>query len=127
MSPSARARIDKHEEQHVKKTKEIYDKHIKPLRSRVKKFSGTMKSRKSGAAEPAAVTAMQTRLDWNKALTDFANEDIAQNQPMGPVDTKDMASADFYKLFDTKTAFKTATNNSWYLGTWWGSWRGKSK
>ena len=127
MSPSAQARIDTHEVQHVNKTKELYAKHIKPLRSRIKKFSGSMKSRKSGATEPAAEAALQTRLDWNKALTDFAQEDINENTPGGPVDTKDQASAGFYKLFRTSTQFKRTSNNDWYLGTWFGSWKGKSR
>lgn len=116
MSPRARDRVDKHERQHIKKTKEIYDAHIKPLEERIDKYRGLLKDKKRGASEAAARTALETEIDWNQAVTDFANEDTAQNTPMGPVDTNDMATADFYRDYATKPEFQVKTGCDMYEG-----------
>jgi hypothetical protein len=116
MSPRARDRVDKHEEKHVKKTKEIHEKHIKPLEDRINKYQGLIKAKKAGATAAAAETALKTEIDWTKAVTDFATEDTAENQPMGPVDTDDMAKGDFYALYNTSAKFKKKTTNALYLG-----------
>jgi hypothetical protein len=116
MSPRARDRVDKHERKHIKKTKEIYDAHIKPLEERIDKYRGFLKAKKQGVSEAAARTALETEIDWNQAVTDFANEDIAQNTPMGPVDTDDMATADMYRDYATTPEFQTKSGCDVYEG-----------
>jgi hypothetical protein len=116
MSPRAQDRIDKHERKHVKSTKELYEQHIEPLESRVSRFSGLIKAHKHGADENQAEQALITRLDWNQSIQDFANADIAANQPMGTTDTNDMASADFYKDYTTRDKFRQKTTAQIYEG-----------
>jgi hypothetical protein len=92
----AKWRIATHEREHVKKTRELHDAHIKPLQDRIAKYRGVAHKTMTGTDEAAAIAALQTQIDWNQAVNDFAQEDTAENQPMGPVDTADMATADFY-------------------------------
>jgi hypothetical protein len=126
MSPRAQDRIDKHERKHVDSTEKLHDKHLVPLERRVWLFSGFLKATKSGADQPTAEANMLTRLDWNKAITDFQNDDTAENQPMGTTDTKDMNTSDFYKDYETKPKFKQKTGADIYEGVG-RSRRGKSK
>jgi hypothetical protein len=116
MSPRAQARMDKHERKHIEKTKELHDTYIKPLEDRISTFRGLIKAKKAGATPGAAVTALQTQIDWNTAINDFANNDTAQNQPGGPVDTTDQATADFYTGFPTSAAFQTQSGCDTYVG-----------
>ena len=97
MSPRARDRVDKHERKHTKKTREAYDQYIKPLEDRISTYSGFIKAKKKGTDVGAAQTALQTEIDWNKSIQDFADMDARENTPMGPVDTNDMNQADFYQ------------------------------
>jgi hypothetical protein len=94
-------RLDKHENAHTKKSKEIHDTHIKPLEKRISKYRGIGRSSKAGTSKDAAIGALKTEIDWNATVKAFADEDIAQNAPMaaGGVDVVDMATADFYKDF----------------------------
>ena len=116
MSPRARDRIDRHERQHTKKTKEIHDTHIKPLEERIDKYRGIIKAKKQGATEAVARADLETEINWNQAVTDFANEDTAENTPMGPVDNDDSSSADFYKDYPTTPEFQAKTGCSIYEG-----------
>jgi hypothetical protein len=125
MSPRAKDRVDKHEREHTKKSKEIHDAHIKPLEERISTYSGFFKAKKKGADEPTAQAALETELDWNTAVTDFANQDTAENTPMGPVDTNDMMTADFYADYPTKPKFQNKSGCDIYEGVG-GSRRGKS-
>lgn len=86
---SAVARIATHEKGHVKETKKFHDAEIKPLEKRIK-------ATQTGATEAAAVTAMQTHVNWNATLASFAAKDTAMNTPGGTFDTTDQAKANFY-------------------------------
>jgi hypothetical protein len=116
MSPRARDRIDKHEREHTKKTKEAYDLYIKPLQKRVSTYRGFIKAKKRGANENAAETPLQTEIDWNKSIQDFADMDTRENTPMGPVDVNDMNKADFYADYQTSAKFQLKSNCSIYEG-----------
>ncbi|MEO8539448.1 MAG: hypothetical protein ABI577_06875 [bacterium] len=98
----AKWRIAKHEREHIKKTKELHKTHVQPLEKRVSKYRGIGHSSMDGADEAAAIAALQTHIDWNKSVNDFAADDTTQNTPMGPVDTTDQAKADFYFDFGNK-------------------------
>jgi hypothetical protein len=101
-------RIDKHEQGHSKETKRIHNAHIKPLEGRISKYRGTLHKTMKAATAPAAVAALQTHVDWNQTLTNFANADIAANQPGGTWDTTDQAKADFYHDKGARTISGTA-------------------
>lgn len=90
------SRIGKHESGHVKETKKIHDTDIKPLEKRVK-------SKQTGASEAAAISALQTHVNWNPTLTAFATKDTAVNAPGATFDTTDQAKADFYHDKGPKT------------------------
>jgi hypothetical protein len=125
MSPRARDRVDKHEREHVKKSEELHTLYIKPLEDRVSKYRGFIKAKKKGTDEPAAQAALQTEIDWNNSVNNFANNDTAQNTPMGPVDQADMQKADFYHDYNTTAKFQQKSNCTIYLGVG-ASKRGKS-
>jgi hypothetical protein len=116
MSPRGRERVDKHERVHTKKTKEIYDLHIAPLEKRISKYRGFLKAKKKGTDEAAAQNALQTEIDWNASVKDFADKDTQQNTPMGPVDVNDMNKADFYQDYDTSPKFQAKSNCTVYEG-----------
>ena len=98
----AKWRIAKHEREHIKVTKELHKQHIQPLEKRVSKYRGVGHSSMDGADEPTAIANLQAHIDWNTAVNGFANDDTTQNTPMGPVDTNDLAKADFYFDFGAK-------------------------
>ncbi|MEP6871381.1 MAG: hypothetical protein ABI939_05965, partial [Anaerolineaceae bacterium] len=102
----AASRIDKHEKEHIKTTKALHDAHIKPLEKRVSTYRGMTGNNKDGADEAAAIAALQTEINWNTAVNDFATNDTAQNTPMGPVDTIDLAKPDFYFDFGARDVKK---------------------
>jgi len=102
----ASTRIDKHEKEHIKSSKALHDAHIKPVEKRVSSYRGLTGKNKDGADEAAATTALQTEIDWNTAVNDFATNDSAQNTPMGPVDLIDQAKPDFYYNFGAKEVKK---------------------
>ncbi len=86
---SAVARMGTHERGHIKHTKSFHDAEIKPMETRIK-------SKKTGATEADAITAMQTHVNWNPTLAAFAAKDTAMNSPGGTFDTTDQAKANFY-------------------------------
>lgn len=96
LRPSAVSRMGRHESGHVKETKKIHDTEIKPLEKRVK-------AKRTGATEAAAVTALQSHVNWNPTLTGFATKDTAVNAPGATFDTTDQAKADFYHDKGPKT------------------------
>lgn len=98
---SAVARIAKHEAGHIKETKKFHDANIKPLEARVK-------STRKAATEAAAIAALQTHVDWNTSITNFATADTAMNTPGGTFDTTDQAKADFYHDKGPKSINKKA-------------------
>lgn len=102
----ASSRIDKHEKEHIKTSKELHDAHIKPLEKRVSSYRGMTGKNKDGTDEAAAIAALQTEVDWNTAVNDFATNDTTQNTPMGPVDLIDQAKPDFYYDFGAKDVKK---------------------
>ena len=116
MSPRARDRVDKHEREHVRKTEEIHDAHIKPLEERIDKYRGFFKAKKQATSRMEARDALKQEIDWNRAIWDFQDEDIAQNTPMGPVDTDDMQTADFYHDYTTTPRFHAQTGCDMYEG-----------
>jgi hypothetical protein len=96
---SAVARIAKHEVGHIKETKKFHDANIKPLETRIK-------STRKAATEAAAIAALQTHVDWNTSVTNFATADTTMNTPGGTFDTTDQAKADFYHDKGPKTINK---------------------
>jgi nicotinamide mononucleotide (NMN) deamidase PncC len=116
MSPRARDRVDKHEREHTKKTKEIHATYIEPLEQRIAKYRGFFHAKKAGANQAAAIAALKTEIDWNSAVQSFATEDTNENTPMGPVDTNDMHQADFYEDFPTSAKFRQQSHCTIYEG-----------
>jgi hypothetical protein len=108
IASSAVRRIDKHERGHSKQTKTIHNTHIKPLERRISAYRGMAHKSMKAATAPAAVAALQAHLNWNPSLTNFANADIAMNQPGGTWDTNDQARADFYHDKGPQTVSGTA-------------------
>ena len=98
---SAVERIAQHERGHIKETKKFHDANIKPLETRIK-------ATKKAATEADAVTALQTHVDWNTSVNNFATADTAMNTPGGTWDTTDQAKADFYHDKGPKTIGKKA-------------------
>jgi hypothetical protein len=101
ITPKAATRIGTHEKAHVAKSREIHTTHIAPLEARIAAYTGPT-NKMEGDDEAAATAALKAHIDWNTAITGFANEDTAENQPMGPVDTNDMTTADFYADYGAK-------------------------
>jgi len=93
----AAARGDHHEQLHVNSSRSIHNTFITPLDQAVDMHTGEAKALKSGSTNAQATTALQNLLDWNTRITNFRNADVAANQPMGTVDTADMATADFIR------------------------------
>jgi hypothetical protein len=116
MSPRARTRVDKHEQEHTKKTKEFHQTHIKPLEDRISTYRGYIKAKKGGADPAAAIAALQAEIDWNASIQAFADADTAENTPMGPLDTTDMAKADFYADFQASAKFQQTSGCTIYEG-----------
>ena len=116
MSPRARTRVDVHEQNHTDKTEKFHDKYIKPLEWRIWKFSGFLHANKHGADEPAAIAALQAKIDWDNSVQQFADADTAENRPMGPLDLKDMNKSDFYKDYETSDKFRAKENCTIYEG-----------
>ena len=114
--PPARDRVDKHEREHTKKTKEIHATYIEPLEQRIAKYRGFFHAKKAGADQATAIGALQTEIDWNSAIQSFATEDTNENTPMGPVDTNDMQTADFYADFPTSAKFQQESHCTIYEG-----------
>ncbi len=98
---SAVERIAKHEAGHIKETKKFHDANIKPLEARVK-------ATRKAPTEADAVAALQTFVDWNTSITNFATADTTMNTPGGTWDTTDQAKADFYHDKGPKTINKKA-------------------
>jgi hypothetical protein len=98
---SAVERMAKHEAGHIKETRKFHDAHIKPLEAR-------LKATRKAATEADAVAALQTHVDWNTSVTNFATADAAMNTPGGTWDTTDQAKADFYHDKGPKTIKKKA-------------------
>lgn len=116
MSPRARDRVDKHEREHIKKTKEFHKTHIEPLEDRVSKYRGYIKSKKGGTDEAGAIAALQAEVDWNASIQAFADADTAENFPMGPLDQADMAKADFYRDYPASANFEQTSGCTIYEG-----------
>jgi hypothetical protein len=98
---SAVERIATHERGHIKETKKFHDANIKPLEARIKQT-------RKAPTEAAAVTALQTFVDWNTSVTNFATADTTMNTPGGTWDTTDQAKANFYHDKGVKTINKKA-------------------
>lgn len=116
MSPRGQTRVAKHEREHTKKTKELHKQYIVPLEDRISKYRGYIKAKKKGTDEATAQAALEAEIDWNNSIQNFANDDTAQNQPMGPVDQNDMQKADFYMDYPTSPAFKNKSGCDIYEG-----------
>jgi len=103
ITSKASTRMDKHELEHVKKSKELHNTHLKPTLKQVAKYGGKTHSEATGSTEIAAKASLKTILNWNKAIQDFTAADIAANSPMAKVDLDDMARApDFYDDYGPK-------------------------
>ncbi len=98
---SAVERIAKHEAGHIKESKKFHDASVKPLEARIKET-------RKAPTEPAAVAALQTHVDWNTSVSNFATADTAMNTPGGTWDTTDQAKANFYHDKGAKTINKKA-------------------
>jgi hypothetical protein len=98
MTTAAKRRVDKHEREHAKSEKAIYDHHIQPLEQRVAKRRGPDHAVRADT-EAKALTKLRAEIDWDASVKAFADEEWAENRPMGPIDQADMATADFYASF----------------------------
>lgn len=106
-------RVDKHEEGHSSESRRIHNAHIKPMEGRISKYRGALHKNMKAATAPAAVAALQTHVNWNTTLANFANADIAANQPGGTWDTTDQAKANFYHDKGARTV--SGTNYGHYI------------
>jgi len=103
ITSKASNRMDKHELEHVKKSKELHNTHLKPTLKQVSKYGAKVHSNATGTTELAAKASLTTILNWNKAIQDFTAADIDANSPMLQVDLDDMARApDFYDDYGPK-------------------------
>jgi hypothetical protein len=98
VTAAAATRINNHETLHVANSRGHYNSFIQPLLNRVTTYTpaptgGGQKA--SAATQPAAITALQTIIDWAKAISDFQTHDTNDNKPMGTVDTNDLASGTY--------------------------------
>jgi hypothetical protein len=92
-------RADVHERLHIASSRTHHDTHIKPLERRVARHRGRSAGLSAGATGAEAQTALQTFVDWNTAVTNFANADTTDNTPGGTVDTNDLASGTYLSDF----------------------------
>jgi hypothetical protein len=92
VTPAGATRINAHELLHVASTKGHYNTHLKPLEERVADKTLGM----GVAATPElAIAHLKTVIKWPESITAFQNADKADNKPMGPVDTNDLASGTY--------------------------------
>jgi len=95
ITAKAVARIDSHELLHVASSKGHHDNFVVALESKVAQYTGEAKALSSGRTKAEATAALTKALDWNGSVQKFQQADIADNTPMGAVDTKDLASPTF--------------------------------
>ena len=98
MTSAAKARVDKHERTHAASQRAIHDRHVAPLEQRIAKRRGPDHP-KRGDTEKDALAALQAEIKWDDSIKAFADEEKAENSPLGPVDQRDMATADFYDSY----------------------------
>ena len=94
VTSGAMLRFNAHEVKHVNSTKSIYDANIAPMLAKVAAHypGGTTVG---GATAAAAVASLKSTIGWATAVTAFQTQDTAQNKPMGPIDTNDLASGTY--------------------------------
>jgi hypothetical protein len=92
VTPAAATRINAHELLHVASSKGHYNTNLKPLEDRVADKTLGM----GVAATPElAIAHLKTVIKWPESITAFQTNDKADNKPMGPVDTNDLASGTY--------------------------------
>jgi hypothetical protein len=96
ITAAAAARIDRHEETHIARTKSIHDAVITPLEDRTKLHETEAKALFFGKVKAEPIAKVTALVDWDKSIKDFVDQDTAANTPGGPVDTTDSGAADFY-------------------------------
>jgi hypothetical protein len=111
----AMTRADRHEELHVQSSQAIHTTYITPLETRVAQRRGQAHALSQGATRADAITALQTAIRWNPAVTGFSTDDTTANTPMGTTDTTDMARADFVRDYGPRAV--QGTNFDHYIDT----------
>ena len=96
VTAAAAARINNHETLHVASTRGHYNNLIQPMLNKVISFTpapagGNQKA--NAPTQAAAITALQNTIGWATAISSFQTSDTNDNQPMGTIDTNDLASA----------------------------------
>jgi hypothetical protein len=92
VTPAAATRINAHELLHVASSKGHYNANLKPLEDRVADKTLGM----GVAATPElAIAHLKNVIKWPESLAAFQTNDKADNKPMGPVDTNDLASGTY--------------------------------
>ncbi len=92
VTAGAAARINAHETLHVASTQGHYNTHIVPLLARVADRS---LGRRIAYTQRGAINSLRSIIRWPETVTNFQNADLADNQPMGTVDTNDLASGTY--------------------------------
>ena len=92
---AAAARINSHEVLHVNSSSGFYTTYLTPLETRIANYRQGGSGVNIGASAADAQAKVQTAVDWAKAISDFQTKDRAANQPMGTVDTNDLASGTY--------------------------------
>ena len=96
-------RVDVHERLHIASSRAHHNTHITPLERRVAQRRGRAAALAAGTTGAEAQTALQTFINWDTAVTNFVNADIADNTPGGAVDTADLASGTYIQDFGPRT------------------------
>ncbi len=94
VTPGAAARFNSHEILHVNSTQGIYTANIPPLIARAATYlpGGTVAH---AFTQSGAITELKKVILWKESLDAFSAADTAQNKPMGPVDTNDIATGTY--------------------------------
>jgi hypothetical protein len=103
LTAGASTRVDVHERLHIAATRVIHDSRISPLEVRIAAHVGQAKALSHGATKAEAITALQTAIDWNTAITGFGTDETTQNSPGGTVDTTDQHSGTYIEDRGTQT------------------------
>jgi hypothetical protein len=94
VTAGAAGRFNSHEVLHVNSTQGIYTTNIPPLITRAADYLGGAKT-VHAKTQLGAISDLKGIVKWKDTLDAFASQDTAQNKPMGPTDTNDLATGTY--------------------------------
>jgi hypothetical protein len=90
VSQAAATALTAHEQKHVARAKEVYDRILEPMTVKIANSAVYGKEKAYWGSEAKA--ALKAHIDWANTLKKFKNEDQAENAPNNRVDNEDVGA-----------------------------------